>query len=357
MGRKEEFSQYPGGGYIQASNFMLVNGDPYLCDNDKDTWGNMISISENVFTRFTRRPDESCVNIDASLDMTDSSTANTVLNHYLETIIGNQYKTLGSVLDIQKNGVKFTLRYHVENSTGGVVYRNSAFVICDSRKLHTTDVNDRYLTTFKNLMTVNIPAMDYDGLYTLVFDGVDASCNFIHTKDHIVNGLNPYYEFTKNNTKIVLQHDTIHDEVSDGEITIASIDLDKRFPFQANLTTRLRLSFIAYMSNSIVTYDTFQIWKSLFQPNEHIIEDLINQIETLNENVQENTEDIEELEKKKVSTYVQGGNYYTGELVYLVAGTLYQAAKDFVSDVTAETVAESMIVDISKGNLIPVNGN
>lgn len=361
--RFQPVDKYPAGGYMNASNFMLVNGVPYICDDTQDMWGTMVRISENVFTRFTRREDASCINLAASIDMTENDYTNTVLNHYLEQIIGNQYETLDSLLNIMKSTVTFRLSFHVENEAGGVVYENYGLVRCESRKIHTTEVPDRYISSFKNLYNINIPAMDYDGLYTLVLDKLEAEVDYIATKEHVIDGLNPFYEFVKNNTAIALQHDTIKAETSDGAVTIASIDLDNRFPFQANLTTRLRLSFIAYMTNSIVTFDTFQVWKALFQPNEAIIDDLRNKITTLQEDVTENTSDIEdlgtkvtELEKKKVSTYAQGAEYYTGELVYLVAGALYQAANDFTSDAdTTKTPAESMLVDIANGNLIPVS--
>lgn len=353
---------YPSAGWVRESFFMMCNGIPFLCDNTQDSYGSKLSYSENVVTRIHRREDVSCVNLQATFAMVDSTYTNTVRKHYLTQTIKNQHATNNGVVNVMKHVTKFILKFHVEDECGGTVYSNEVFVPCQNRKLHYTDVEDLLITSFKNLFTVHIPAMDYSGMYTLVLDQIRATTDYVETEKYVEEGMNPLYQFTDNNTKIYVQHDAVDTAVADGYATIATLDLGTKYPFQANLTTRLRLSFVAYMCNTILESDTFEVWDALNDTSAEVIRQMQEEINTLKEQMEESIINIdnldlrvESLENSETKLYEQGEEYTTGCLVYLVPGQLYQATKDFTSDDTeGNTPEQSMLADISAGNITPV---
>jgi hypothetical protein len=136
--------------------------------------------------------------------MSGDIITNTVWNAFLQDTISGQYETLDQVLPIQKSGVKFKLYFHLENVSGGVVYESSITSIVKEHLFHYTDVNDFFVTSFKNVMATNIPQVDYAGIYTLIIDKMEAYVDTIDTKQHTTGDMNPYYQWTDNNTHITM---------------------------------------------------------------------------------------------------------------------------------------------------------
>ena len=268
-------------GFMKENAFTIVNSIPYVYDNTSVKYGQFTSVSENIITKVVQRPEDSCLNLQATFDMTNSHNANAVMNHYLVQIMQNKYKTLNGILPVVKSFTKFKLYYTITDSQGGTIREDSEIVTSHDMILHTTDIDDYLVTSCTNLLVTNIPAMDYQGLYTLTLTKIEAYVDYIDTQSHISEGLNPYYQFINTNAKIAIQHETIVNTTADGELLIASCDINKAFAFQSNLTTRLKVSFNAYMSNVISTENTFTVWEALNEPTEAVIADLKASIETL----------------------------------------------------------------------------
>lgn len=268
-------------GFMKENAFTIVNSIPYVYDNTSVKYGQFTSVSENIITKVVQRPEDSCLNLQATFDMTNSHNANAVMNHYLVQIMQNKYKTLNGILPVVKSFTKFKLYYTITDSQGGTIREDSEIVTSHDMKLHATDIDDYLVTSCTNLLVTNIPAMDYQGLYTLTLTKIEAYVDYIDTQSHISEGLNPYYQFINTNAKIAIQHETIVNTTADGELLIASCDINKAFAFQSNLTTRLKVSFNAYMSNVISTENTFTVWEALNEPTEAVIADLKASIETL----------------------------------------------------------------------------
>ena len=131
---------------------------------------------------------------------------------------------------------------------------------------------------------------------------------------------------------------------------IAALNLNWGTAFQANLTTRLKLSFVAYMSNLFATTNTFNFYNALFEPTPEIVNKLEQQVKML-------TDIVQVLQNAVVKEYAKGISLKRGELVWLVPGTLYQSNLDFVTDSDPDrTVEQSFNYDIGEGNLVPVGG-
>lgn len=279
-------NRYPSSGCMMGNAFMLNNCVPYLVDNSLIQYGNFLSYSENVITRVTQRRDPSCINLSAIFDMTDSMNTNAMWCHFLEQTIINQYETLGGVLPIVKPGIVFKLYYDIRDTDGFVVHESHVKVISNDTRVHFTDIRDRFVTSNKDVIIANIPKMNYRGIYTMTLNRIEAYVGVIDTLSHIKNGMNQYYQFTDNNLKIAVQHDVIDKQVPDNSILIASCDILKSFEFTANVTTRLRLSFTAFMSNIIVPPNTYGIWSALNDSRNAIIRDLMQEIHGMKESIE-----------------------------------------------------------------------
>jgi predicted nucleic acid-binding Zn-ribbon protein len=247
----------------------------------------------------------------------------------------------------------------------------------------------------------NIPAMDYSGIYRLHLDKIEVYGTVINTYDHIVDA-NPYYAFTDNNEKIVMQHDTIGNTLADASVLIASSPIDQSIPFQANLTTRLKLNFTAFLSDLIAVPNTAPIYNAMFEPTEHVVEELRQQVSSIQEtistiqadilqmkdainelrtqvstnalNIETNTHMIEELRatmqsdhseldlrltslETRVSrleaiplatlSYAKDTEFVKGQLTWNRWGQLYQVTKGFKA-------SGNLTTDISLGYLVPL---
>ena len=171
--------------------------------------------------------------------------------------------------------------------------------------------------------------------------------------------MNPYYEFKDNNTKIVTHHDTIDGVVPVGELVIAACECNQAFPFQANLTTRVKFSFSAFMANVIAVRDTYPVWHAMFYPTHKMVEQLTSDVNRLivavtdlQNRVYALEADNEKLKASGVKEYALNIEIKTGNLVWLTPGTLYQATEDYLT--TGETVEGALEADVLSGKLLKI---
>ena len=390
--------RYPSGGPFVGSAFALYDTMPYLIDSSSMTYGQVLCYANTITTTVTQRSDPSCINLAASFNLTDTTLTNTTRMDFLKKYISRKYEELVGVLPILKTALRFKVYYTVKDQYGGITHTGTAESVVVDTHFHFTDVKDIYVQSAKGLIIENIPAMTYQGLYTFIIDRVEVYMRVIDTKEHLIDALNPFYLFTDNNTKIALQHDTIENTDPDDEILISACDVNRAFEYCANITNRVRLSFVAFTSIPIACGDTSGVYESLNEPTEQIInqlrvevsslyedvarlEGLINdlttelstlrgQVELNKNNIATNTRDITTLRSitdahqatleshetritalegipLAVIWYREGFEFVKGQLTYTVYGVLYQAAKNF-------TASGNFQNDINLGNLVPV---
>lgn len=394
--------ELPTSGPMIGNGFMLMNYNPFIFDQTHVKYGAFINVAENVFNRITRKRDESCVNLDATFALTGPVMRNLVMQQHLEQSIGSHFDVLDGVLPIIKSDMTIRLYYTVEDDMGGVVHQGVLTTSTPYMNLHFTDVRDYFVTSLKSIFVGNIPAMEYTGMYNLILQKIEIYADTINTKEHMTGNVNPYYQFANNNSKIVVQHDTIQQEISDGSILIASEKLHEMVPFQANITTRVRISFIAFLSELICVPDTYNIWAQLFEPSDEKMDRILNEITTMKESIYlinqtldrmnermdtmdaqltTNTHNIETiqtqiqniitkydnktsdlearvddldirvttLEKRPLALvrYQANKEYQPSQLVYNQYGTIYQSARAFT--------ATTLDADVTNGNLVPLS--
>lgn len=393
--------EYPTHGPMLGSGFYLLNYNPFLVDTTHVKYGNFINVAENVNTRISRRRDDSCINLDATFNLTGQIIRNAVMQQHLEQSIANHFDTLEGFLPIVKSDITFRLYFTVQDDMGGVVHQSVCTVTTPQMNFHFTDIRDYFVTSMKSIFVANIPAMDYTGMYRLILEKIEVFGDVIDTKEHVTNDMNPFYQFVDNNNKIIIQHDTIQNEAPDHSILLASVQLHEAVSFQANITTRLRISFVAFLSELIAVPHTYGIWNAMFAPTDEKIDKALREIATLKESiylltnkvtemsqsmtdlssaVDQNAADIAELKitcnnlqtqitnnktdvqailddhEYRIRTleqrplalnrYHTDTDYVRSQLIYQVYGQLYQAAKDFKSTTFDE--------DVANGNLVPL---
>lgn len=286
--------KYPTSGSFVGSAFALKDTNPYLIDTTYTNYGQVVCYSESVYTQITQRTDPSCINLAARFDLTDTTLNNTVRTDFLEKYISRKYSSLFGVLPIIKTSLKFKVYYTIRDVDGGVTHEGVAVSTVLDNSFHFTDIRDWFVQSARGVIIENIPAMTYQGLYTITIDRVEAYVSIIDTKSHLQDGLNPFYSFTDNNMKMVLQHDIIESTTADEEILIAMCDVNKSFDYQANVTTRLRMTFVAFTSIPIAVGDTSGIWESLNEPTEEIITQLRNEVSACEDEIKSLHEIIEQ---------------------------------------------------------------
>ena len=316
---------YPTNGKMVENGFMLIDTSPFLYDNTNVSYGQRVIVSEHVETQIYQRKDPCCLNLAGTFDMTDSVVTNTVLQHYLKEFISKNAKTLNGVLPIIRHYIKFSLAYTICDGNDGIIYRGHKDVICDKMQYHATEIMDYFVSSCKGHIQINIPPITYPGIYKFILNSITASVDTINTEDHITENLNPYYQFTDNNTKIAIQHDAIiNDQTSDGETAIAIAEIDKAFIFKANMVNKVCVSFTAYMSNLISMYNTFDLWESFdgVLDNESIedidekLDQLLSTVDDLNQLVKDLQTQNDKLQTNKVDKEEGKGlssNDYTDE--------------------------------------------
>lgn len=391
-------SDYPTCGPLQGSAFALKDATPYLYDSTYMSYGQVLTMSENVYTKVTQRDDPSCINLAARFDMRDTNLVNTVRFDFLKNYTARKYEELSGVLPIIKRSIKFKIYYTITDIDGGIVYQGHVTYEVGESYFHFTEVRDMFIQSAQGLIIDNIPAMTYQGLYTITIRNVEAYLCVINTKEHLQDALNPFYSFTDNNMKIALQNTVIENTPADEEILFAECDVNKSFDYRANVTTRLKISFIAFTSIPIVTGDTSPIWFALNEPTEQTITQLRNEVTAMEDEIKslrtiinEQSEQIENLEgqvelnKNNITdltlrvksieqsdanqnltiealikriealeaiplalvSYKADKEIKRSQLTYQTYGELYQAAETF-------TASGDFMSDVNAGYLVPV---
>ena len=392
--------KYPVSGPLIGNAFVLKDTNPYLLDSTFIEYGQTLCFSESIYTKVTQRKDPSCINLSATFDMTDTMLTNTVRNDFLEKNIAKKYSALNGVLPIIKHGLKFFIYYTITNMDGGIEHEGVAVSYSPEARFHFTDIRDVMVTSARNVVIENIPNMTYQGMYTITIDRVEVYAGFIDVASHIEDDMNPYYSFTDNNMKIKLNSSVISTQKIDDELLIAECHVNKSFDYRSNLTTRLRISFVAFMSYAIASGNTVGIWESLYSPTEEMISNISSDIATLqdevkmlkeiiehqnlliqklHESIDTNTNSIntinDELKKMKeidnnleervyaleqipraIRRYHPETEYVTGQLVWMNPGVLYQVSKDFTSQ-SGDNEIDCMDIDITTGNLTELKVN
>lgn len=283
--------RYPAYGPFMGSAFALHDTMPYLIDTSHTSYGQVLCYSENVYTKVTQRKDPSCINLSATLNFTDTMSANRTRLDFLEKHIARKYSYLMGVLPIIKSSLKFKFYYTITDVGHGVTHQGTIVTTVLDNHFHFTDVPDSYIQSAKGVIIENIPAMTYQGLYTLTIERAEIFVHVINTKDHLDDGLNPFYTFTDNNMKIRLDHRAIESEMPDDDLLIAECVINKSFDYHANITNRLRMTFVAFTSIPIACGNTSPIWESLNEPTG----DIINQLRVELSAVQDDLKSLHEI--------------------------------------------------------------
>ena len=277
-------------GWVKENKFRIVDGYPYLVDMPMLKWGPKVRTSEQLETKVVQRREISCVRLDAVFDCTTSMSTNTTLKNYFKQIIERQYLPLDGILPIIQEWTSFKLNYHVESMMGDTVLDNSAVVSIKEGFCHLTDVRDLTLTSFKGIFMVDIPDLTQYGSerYVLVLDSIEVYVTGFNTLEYLDDpALNPFYAFAENYTRIDISHEAVSKIDPDyPKMIITEIPLRKTYAFDAAVTTRLKLAFTAYLSDLILSGNTFDVWSALTQPTDAIIAQMKTDLDTMNERLQ-----------------------------------------------------------------------
>ena len=277
-------------GWVKENKFRIVDGYPYLVDMPMLKWGPKVRTSEQLETKVVQRREISCVRLDAVFDCTTSMSTNTTLRNYFKQIIERKYLPLDGILPIIQEWTSFKLNYHVENMMGDTVLDNSAVVSIKEGFCHLTDVRDLTLTSFKGIFMVDIPDLTQYGSerYVLVLDSIEVYMAGFNTLEYLDDpALNPFYAFAENYTRIDIAHEAVSKIDPDyPKMIITEIPLRKTYAFDAAVTTRLKLAFTAYLSDLILSGNTFDVWSALTQPTDAIIAQMKTDLDTMNERLQ-----------------------------------------------------------------------
>lgn len=272
-------------GHITENGFRIVGGYPYLCDTTNVKYGPFVNVAEQIDTRIAQRPTSGCVHLDAVFDCTNSANVNGTLLNYLSTIIERCYDTLQTTLPILQDYIHFRIKYYVTAASGETIAQEAPVVSFKESWLHATDIHGYFIQSVKGVLIHELGDFTYygGGTYTITIESVEVIMTAIDTLSHLEDpALNDFYAFINNYTKIALDHTKISNtEPDDREVIISMIPINKSFMFNAAVTTKIKICFTAYLSDMIVTNNTFGVWKSLTQPTDEIIASLKTRISTL----------------------------------------------------------------------------
>lgn len=348
----------PVNGKMPYNTFRIINQKPYLIDNTDMVYGAKLSVSESIYTRITRTQDVSCVNLAGTINMTHDYITNSLWFGNLCDMISAQYKTLKGKLPVAKQTVRFRLEYTVFDTNGGNVYQSHVDCFVKNSAMHYTDIRDYFVNSYMGILIGDIPSLTFQGLYTLRLDTLSM---YIDTVENDAE-LNPYYAFNEDRTKMIIDHENV-DVAESTETIYCTAELGYTTTFQANMSTRIQLRFTAFVGDMPWVYNTYPIYQCLNRPIDEIVNELLETVETLTSEVDELRSKNIELEERIVALenkaydvveYHQNTQYYEGQLLYAEIGSLYQVVNDFISDGTAETVAESFEIDLENGKFIKV---
>lgn len=277
--------KFPTSGFFQGTAFMMYNTYPYIVDTAFTKYGNFIQYADTVITKVTQRNDQSCINLSATFDMIESNMANAIRVNYLEKYIGRKKDELKGVLPVVRTPIKIKVYYDVTDRDGGLVKQGSVEDFVYENRFHFTSVHDVMIQSISGILVTNIPEMAYRGCYTITIKNVELYVGVIDTSNHMVDEMNPYYGFTDNNMRIVMQHDAIESTRPDYEMMIASCDVNRSFEYHANVTTRLKISFTAFMSSFIIPGCMEGVYSALTDYSNVTIEKMCKEMELLKEEV------------------------------------------------------------------------
>lgn len=277
--------KFPTSGPFKGSAFVLNDAKPYLFDTTYTSYGPILCFSEHIYTNITQRNSVSCIDLAATFDMVDTNLPNNVRLDMVEKSIGNNYLILNGVLPIIKRDIKFKIIYTITDSTDGIVYTGECCSTSLDNSFHFTDIKDRFVMSARNIVIDVIPQLPTNDVYTITIDRVEAFVNVIDVGSHIIDDTNTFYKFTNNNMSIIMNSDVITSQAPDEEIMIAYCDVKRSFMFNSSISTRLRITFTAYMSPLIATGDTSNIYNELTSPTEEILDMAIDRITQLEDKV------------------------------------------------------------------------
>lgn len=275
--------RFPTSGFFQGTAFMMRDTYPYIVDTAFTKYGNFITYDDVIMTKVSQRNDPSCINLSATFNTIDSTMANAIRVNYLEKYIARKKDELKGVLPVIKTPIKIKLYYVVNDRNGGLIYDGCIEDFVYDNQFHFTSLRDVFVQSIKGVLVTNIPDMAYHGLYTITIKNAELYVSVIDTPNHMLDEMNPYYGFTDNNMRIVMQHDAIESTRPDYEIMIASCDVNRSFEYHANITTRMKISFTAFMSTFIIPSCTEGIYSALNDCTEMTIEKLCKEVELLKE--------------------------------------------------------------------------
>ena len=350
---------YPVSGAINGNLFMVDDGIPFIFDSTMTTHGSKINCGDSIFTRINRRSDVSCLDISATVDMTDSPIkTNAVLRQYLLDVISLNNVNLDKVLPVFKSGIKIKLYYNILDMNGGVVESRTMECIPKTMKLHETNVADYFVTSLSSYMIADIPAMDYAGIYQIELTKLEAIVYSLNTKDY-ADGGNPFYSWDQSLNKVNLNHAGIESAENPTSAVLIEKYLSYRQEFTGNVSTRFKFSFVTYLSNFIYTANNaYDIYAALYSTTEARIKALEDLVAELSATVTQQEDRITALENRvttleiapKIAVeYAEGVELHIGELTWEVVGKMYQATETF-------TASGDLDADVQAGKLIAIGG-
>lgn len=278
--------RYPTSGPFVGTEFALIDTMPYIVDSSCTEYGQVLNIAESVHTKVTPRKDPSCIDLAATFDLMSNNLTNGAKLGMFNNCTAKKYGVLNGVLPIIKSGLKFKIYYTVTDVDLGIVHQDVLTTEIPGTRFHMTSIQDLFIQSAKGFVIGNIPTSGYGEIYNFTIDRVEVYVNTIDTRQHIEEGVNPYYNFADNNMKILLNKDAIMMQIPDDEIMLTACDIGATVPFRGNLTNRVKINFVAFMSSFIACGDTYKTWEALYSPTEETVAQMQEDIANLMHDVE-----------------------------------------------------------------------
>jgi hypothetical protein len=339
----------PTSGPLTGNGFRLVSGVPYLIDTTQMLFGAKINVGDNVYTRITKRADLGCIDLSARIDMTTSTHTDTALVKYLNDTIAQLYDELQEYLPMIQSSLTCTLHYNILDQDRGIVTSGELSGTTENIKFHETNINDYYLTSAYSTLIGDILPMGYAGPYFLELTSFEVSIPSFDTKEHLDAGMNPFYAFSDDYSSIMINHEAVKgitDKVTSLPIVQVQFTEGNIFEFEANIATRFKFTFEAYMSDMIWETNTYETYQALYNPAQQRItalEQAVAELQTTVESLGSRVTALEAIHPTVV--YEADKQIYAGQLVWQTYGELYQATKDF-------TASGDFNADVEAGNMV-----
>lgn len=344
----------PTSGKLQGNGFRLISQTPYLIDTTQMLFGAKINVGDNIYTRITKRSDLGCVDLSARIDMTTSLHTDTALVKYLNDTISQSYETLQQYLPMIQSLLVCTLDYDILDQNGGVVTSGNLNGTTENVKFHETNINDYYLTSAYSTMIGDILPMGYSGIYFLKLKSFSVSLPSFNTIDHLDAGLNPFYAFSDDYSSIYINHEAVN-EVIEGITLLPLVETPftegNIFEFEANIATRFKFTYEAYMSDMIWEPNTYETYQALYNPAQQRItalEQAVTELRMAVESLDSRVTALEAIHPTVV--YEADKQIYAGQLVWQTYGELYQAKEDFVA-------SGDFSADVEAGKIVSLRGD